>query len=244
MISCQSSHVIGYELIKSQIGEPSQPVQAARSSLRFLRDLYSPTTSPLPSSDLWMIEDSIPFPTHLLCLLNLMGQAKLPWTACYLRELPTTHHLSPPSSDSWTIPESFPSLTHFHCYRSPLGQTKLPWAASYLRENYILPTCLHPTPANLMFLNHTDHRSRNIKFKDTHQRSATPGPLRLTPSQNLLQQEHAGTKNVHMAKGPWNDTINNNQSNMTPPKHSHFTTAHLDILTQVNRKKMTLNPIF
>ena len=64
MISCQSSHVIGYELIKSQIGEPSQPVQAAWSSLRFLRDLYSPTTSPLPSSDSWMIEDSIPFPTH------------------------------------------------------------------------------------------------------------------------------------------------------------------------------------
>ena len=33
MIACQSSHVIGYELIKNQIGEPSQPIQAARSSL-------------------------------------------------------------------------------------------------------------------------------------------------------------------------------------------------------------------
>ena len=108
MISCQSSHVIGYELIKSQIGEPSQPVQAARSSLRFLRDLYSPTTSPLPSSDLWMIEDSITFSTQLLCLLNPMGQAKLPWTACYLREPPTLPPPLPPFirllNHSWKLP--------------------------------------------------------------------------------------------------------------------------------------------
>ena len=113
MIACQSSHVIGYELIKSQIGEPSQPVQAARSSLRFLRDLYSPTTSPLPSSDSWMIEDSIPFPTHLLCLLKLMGQAKLPWTACYLREPTTIPPPLPPFirllNHSWILP--FPNPT-------------------------------------------------------------------------------------------------------------------------------------
>ena len=156
-----------------------------------------------------------------MTITSFPEQPPRPW------EPPFSCHLSPhlhQTCGSWTIQVNFLSPTHILYKLSPLGHTKLPWAASYLRENYILPTCLHPTPANLMFLNNTDHRSRNIKFKDTHQRSATPGPLRLTPSQNLLQQEHAGTKNVHMAKGPWNDKVN--QCNMTLLKHSYPTTVH------------------
>ena len=56
MIACQSSHVIGYELIKNQIGEPSQPIQAARSSLLLivLRGLTRPWRSVYLEGELGM----------------------------------------------------------------------------------------------------------------------------------------------------------------------------------------------
>jgi hypothetical protein len=76
-------------------------------------------------------------------------------------------------------------------------------------------------PPLLHFYQTTEpYRSETIQPQDTHQRPGRTGPLRFTPSQYLLQQEHPETTNIQMVKGPQRNIIKI-KGNMTPPKQNY-----------------------
>lgn len=113
------------------------------------------------------------------CLMNCLGQARLPWIACHPRGTPSSHFL--PSTSNRLLNHAgklpFPHLSSF--FYKPSGAS---WAAlsSLLgRPPYFcLPSGhLHQT---WISWNVQTCRSRTIQHKDSHQRTATQDHWGLT----------------------------------------------------------------